>query len=300
MQEWLAYYEAFPGDFSADAMRPGCQPVTYQHDTPLKSIVLVHGLSDSPYFMQALGAHFHTLGFDVYLPVLQGHGLSTPGTAPTMRADIWKRNVAFAIDSAATLTPGHVSIGGLSTGGALSTHAMCTNPAITGSLFLFSAALGVLWAGNASLGRVAQWLLRRDAIIRWRNGREASRPLIGANPYKYDYVPAVGAHALSTLIRELDLLLPAYSNSNPVAPAVFGAHAEDDRTADVSRIRRLRDRHMNPSRFHGCFFPVGAGVAHGGIVLDKPIVSSDGNVEMEANPCFEQMVSSLDTFLSGQ
>jgi esterase/lipase len=41
--------------------------------------VLIHGLTDSPYFMTAIGEYFFgNLGYNVYLPLLQCHGLKEP------------------------------------------------------------------------------------------------------------------------------------------------------------------------------------------------------------------------------
>ncbi len=76
---WREYYAEFPC-FSDGAVRGGCQPRKMEHDIRAeKAIVLVHGLSDSPHFLRAVGEFFHfKLGYDVYLPLLQGHGSSLP------------------------------------------------------------------------------------------------------------------------------------------------------------------------------------------------------------------------------
>jgi len=87
-QEWLEYYERF-AYFSADAVRDGCHPRLFKHTAPSdKAIVLVHGLTDSPYFMTAIARHFHTrLGYDAYLPLLHCHGLKQPNDHRVFPAD---------------------------------------------------------------------------------------------------------------------------------------------------------------------------------------------------------------------
>jgi esterase/lipase len=91
-----------------------------EHEGPTtKAIVLVHGLTDSPYFMTAIGDYFfQNLGYNVYLPLLQSHGLKEPKGMEGVALDEWKANVNFAVDIAASKAH-QVSIGGLSTGGAL-------------------------------------------------------------------------------------------------------------------------------------------------------------------------------------
>jgi hypothetical protein len=67
--EWLDYYSQFHY-FSAEAVRDDCHPRIMEHEEPTeKSIVLVHGLTDSPYFLTAIGDYFFkNLGYNVYLP----------------------------------------------------------------------------------------------------------------------------------------------------------------------------------------------------------------------------------------
>ena len=127
-KEWLAYYERFPY-FSTDTVRDGCHPRVFEHEAATgKAIVLCHGLTDSPHFLAAIARHFHThLGYDVYLPLLHGHGLKEPKGMEGVELGEWKANVRFAVQAAAEKAA-RVSIGGLSTGGALSFYMACTKP----------------------------------------------------------------------------------------------------------------------------------------------------------------------------
>ena len=65
------------------------------------AVVLVHGLTDSPHFMAAIGRYFHEeMGFNVLLPLLQAHGLKKPEGMQDVSVEEWKRNVEFAIEKA--------------------------------------------------------------------------------------------------------------------------------------------------------------------------------------------------------
>jgi len=154
---WHEYYAEFPY-FSEQAVRAGCQPRKMEHATRgKKAIVLVHGLSDSPHFVRAIGEFFHfKLGYDVYLPLLQGHGLKIPGGMKGVSLRAWKENVEFAIGAALT-SENSLSIGGLSMGGALSFCMSVTHPAVSGDLYLFSAAFGLPegWLGFS--GRIKEF-----------------------------------------------------------------------------------------------------------------------------------------------
>jgi esterase/lipase len=106
-----------------------------EHEVPTaKAIVLIHGLTDSPYFMTAIGDYFFQhLGYNVYLPLLQCHALKKPNGMEGVKLDEWKANVNFAVDMAASKAH-QVSIGGLSTGGALSFYTAVNNSKINGTL----------------------------------------------------------------------------------------------------------------------------------------------------------------------
>ena len=117
---WSEYYTAFDY-FSPSVIRPGCHPRKMVHpDHGDRSIVLVHGLTDSPFFLLAVGEYFHTcLGYNVYLPLLHCHGLKNPRGMAGVSLSEWKKNVSFAI-RVAKARGGRVSLGGLSAGAALS------------------------------------------------------------------------------------------------------------------------------------------------------------------------------------
>jgi len=52
--EWFDSYQRF-SSFSPESVRDGCHPGIMEHlQSSQKAIVLVHGLSDSPYFMAAI------------------------------------------------------------------------------------------------------------------------------------------------------------------------------------------------------------------------------------------------------
>jgi hypothetical protein len=59
-----------------------------------------------------------------------------------------------------------VAIGGLSTGGALSFYTAVKNPAITGTVYLFSAALDLVGGPGGVAGEAAERILRIPIHIR--------------------------------------------------------------------------------------------------------------------------------------
>ncbi len=287
--EWLDYYERFTY-FSSLKVRDGCYPRIMEHPEAAKAIVLVHGLSDSPYFMTAIGEFFHkNLGYNVYMPLLHCHGLKEPNGMEGVELEEWKANVSFAINTAASKSE-QISIGGLSTGGTLSFYMAATRPMINGTLYLFSAALDLAGGPIGFIGEAKERLLRTFIADLLDN----DRPLIGSNPYRYGHIDMDGAQELARLIKETDTLIDGYNQKDRFSKRVFAAHSESDTTADISGIEKL-EKVTIPDRFH--FFRIlkDFDVMHASLVLKDPIPMHGEPLEKQ-NPQFIQMMDAIASF----
>ena len=151
---------ADPGSFGQDYNRSFELPV----DDPRGGVLLLHGMSDSPYSLHTIGAVLHEAGYYVVALRLPGHG-----TAPAGMKSVHWRDMAAATRLAMAHLRGRVGnrpvhIVGYSTGAALGLDlsldalddATVRMPA---SLILVSPAIGIApaaaFAGTAAaLGRV--------------------------------------------------------------------------------------------------------------------------------------------------
>jgi esterase/lipase len=269
--EWQEYYQKFTY-FFPDAIRPGCYPRKFKHADPSvkQAIVLVHGLTDSPYFMTAIAQYFfNTLKYNVYLPLLEGHGLVIPSGMEGVSHKEWQRNVQFAVETAYKDGASQVSIGGLSTGGTLSCYEAMTNSNIH-SLYLFSAALDI--AGSAGIGEVKEVLLRTFMADVLEFDYLPSDPLIGKNPYRYSRMDLDGARELSEQIKLVDEKMATYSPQKSFAVPVFAAHSECDTAADIEGIENLR-RVCDLDQFRFFRIPKEIEVSHASLVLKTPVTT---------------------------
>lgn len=298
--EWTAYYKKFKY-FSHEKVREDCHPRIKEHPSPVENaVVLVHGLTDSPYFMTAIADHFYdNLGYNVYLPLLHYHGLKEPEGMEGVDLKEWKKNVKFAIN-AATLNAKRVSIGGLSTGGTLSFYMACTNPQVNGELYLFSTALDLNVGPKGILGNLTEIMLRTNIITGILDWKDEDKPLIGKNPYRYDRIDIDGAQELSMLIKETDNLFKKYNDKNPFEKRVFAAHSKCDATADIKQIYELQK--ITPlDRFYLYELPEEDNVSHASLVLKDPIYaknSAENELPLEeANPKFDEMMEAICLFV---
>ena len=288
--EWLDYYARF-SYFSPEKIRKGCHPRLKEHpQAAQKAIVLVHGLSDSPYYMTAIGDFFYNhLGYNVYIPLLHCHGLEKPNGMEGVELEEWKANVSFAISTAASKSE-EISIGGLSTGGALSFYMAANKPRINGAVYLFSAALDLAGGRFGLIGDLKERLLRTFLADFF----DRNKPLIGDNPYRYSHVDIDGAVELARLIKENDIIIDEFSESYPFSKKVFAAHSEYDETAEISGIEEL-EKVSIPEHFTFYRIAKDKGIKHASLVLKDP-VEKDGKILEEPNSEFMNMMRALAEF----
>jgi poly(3-hydroxybutyrate) depolymerase len=136
------------------------------HDSPRGAVLLLHGLSDSPYSMRALARLFHARGYHVLALRLPGHGTAPSGLAHVHWDDFAAATRLAARDLRARLpAPLPFYIAGYSTGAALAVEYSLAIlegeklPTADG-LILVSPAIGV--PGVAAL---AKWQARLGDLL---------------------------------------------------------------------------------------------------------------------------------------
>lgn len=291
---WEGYYKSF--EIEPDSVREGCEPqIMVQNQPTEKAIILIHGLTDSPYFMKAIGECFYQWGFNVFIPLLDGHGLKNPQDLNDVTMEAWIKNVDFAIQQAKDKYKCQsISIGGLSTGGTISVLKMFDSPNdITGGLFLFSAALDI--AGKA--GNLIEKLLRTYFVSEIAAQVEdlIDKDLIGDNPYRYSRMDIDGAKELSKLIGRIDKHLKNLKQDDFINKPIFVAHSEDDTAADIEGVEELVTK-TNPDKTE--FFRIAKDfhVSHASVVLKEDVLAKNGSPLEAKNPFFDEMMSAANKF----
>jgi len=258
-------------------------------------VVLTHGLSDSPHYMEAIGWRFFYAGANVVFPLLYGHGQKYPDKAmqASHLCEKWQSDMDQAIEVAQMLGK-HISLGGLSTGGALSLNAILRHKSkITGGLYLFAAALeiGKLYE---NIGRLPLF----QTFYRLKQERVIGN---GPNPYKFPIFSNFSGLQLARLIQENKRLL----KNTKIKQPVFAAHSVQDISTLVSGVIELLDKHVtNGVAYLISSIHDGQPMAHADLVLEHPIaLTTDNNPynvpAPKANPKFDDMMCAAIRFFKG-
>lgn len=217
----------------SDALRgDGNAPFILMQQVPESPVaVLIHGLSDSPYFVTAIADELYSMGYTVVAPLLPGHGLKQADA--DMEDDQlsvrWQAHVSDVVSLALSASStGKVVMGGFSTGGALSVDYTLSHPDNVQGLLLFSGALAL--NGNVeSLSKI--WGVRWLAKL-----LDGEYQTDGPNPQKYPKVASFAGLELMSLISDIRERLDAGAT---IDVPVFIAHSEADQTTPIEGVQSL-------------------------------------------------------------
>ncbi|UHD14268.1 alpha/beta hydrolase [Thiocapsa bogorovii] len=210
------YFEGsplYPGRFARDWNR---SYILEPDGEPRGAVVLLHGLTDSPYSLRHIGRHYRESGYVVIGIRLPGHG-TVPAGLTTVRWGDWSAATRLAVREAARrIGPSApLQLVGFSNGGALAMNYVLDaveDPSLrqANRVILITPMIGITemarFAGFAGLPAVfpafanAAWL---GVIPEF-------------NPFKYNSFPVNGARQSSLLTRALQPRIARYARQGRV------------------------------------------------------------------------------------
>ncbi len=180
-----------------------------------RGVLMIHGLSDSPYHMRAIGEHLRDRGFLVRAILLPGHG-SVPGDLTRVSYEAWVKAVVYGVEQMKPLVE-QLFIAGFSTGGSLGVYHSLVHQDIQG-LLLFSPALKV----KSAMAFMTPWLKWFKPWLAVEQDRDFA---------KYESFAMNGAAQIFRLTRAIDLQVKRDDSGCRIP--VFAALSYDDDTVDA-------------------------------------------------------------------
>lgn len=225
----------WPGQFAPDANRSF---VLMPAGKPRGAVVLLHGLTDSPYSVRRLAVNYQQHGFVAVVPRLPGHG-TAPGALTDVDWEMWLAATRLAVREATRLAGEAVPLHlvGYSNGGALAMkYALdaLDAPALRKpqQVILLSPMIGVTafarFAGFAGLPA----LLPPFAKAAWLNISPEY------NPYKYNSFPVNAARQSWLLTKALQEQIGRAARENRLAnlPPVLAFQSVMDATVSTRAV----------------------------------------------------------------
>jgi alpha-beta hydrolase superfamily lysophospholipase len=252
------YFEGsplYPGGFAQDWNR---SYVLEPDGTPMGAVVLLHGLTDSPYSLRHIGRHYRDAGYVVIGIRLPGHG-TVPGGLTNVEWEDWSAATRLAVREAIRRvgSAAPVELVGFSNGGALAMkYALdaIEDPGLeqVDRLVLITPMIGITemarFAGLAGLPAVfpafasAAWL---GVIPEF-------------NPFKYNSFPVNGARQSSLLTRALQPRIARYARDGRLAelPPIITFQSVVDFTVSTRAIVTALHAQLPPGRSELVLFDI--------------------------------------------
>lgn len=240
-------------------------------DNPAGGVLLLHGMSDSPYSLRALGQALQRSGYWVIGLRLPGHGTAPSGLLSVQWEDMAAAARLAAMHLAAKVTPQPIHIVGYSNGGALALdYALSaldgSGLPVPASLVLISPAVGV--HPSAALAGLMRVLSMAPGLGRlaWLSVEPEF------DPFKYNSFPTNASEQVHRITRSVSRRLEARVRSQPsmVLPPTLVLQSSVDATvspdAVVDRLLNL----LEPRRHELVLFDINRSAAKSILLVTDP------------------------------
>jgi esterase/lipase len=191
-----------------------------------RGILLIHGLSDSPYFLKPIARRLQERGFLVRSILLPGHG-TVPGDLLNVNYQEWVRATEYGVEQLKPYVE-KLYLGGFSTGGALCVREALKNQDVQGLILLAPA-----------VGLKSPWAFMADFLKAFKDwlGSEGD----DKDYAKYETFAVNGGAQVYHLTREIDA---AFAAGKRLSMPVFAVLSADDISVDTAKMVDVFDAYV--------------------------------------------------------
>lgn len=207
-------------------------PYQLLHANQNKAILLIHGLTDSPYIFSSIAQDLYQQGFNVRTLLLPGHGTAADDLRRVQYQD-WQQHVRYAIERTSTDFE-QFAVMGFSTGAALATLDIAKyTPANLKALVLIAPATES-HNKNSGLAQWVDWLPFMD----WLD-KDADLDFA-----KYESFPLAAAALVHDVM--VDMMQTPVPTDLPILTIMSQVDATIDSQATMRLLTRWAKRHSAP------------------------------------------------------
>ncbi len=206
-------------------------PENFHNQPHKRGLLLIHGLTASPFILHDIAQHYSKAGFMVRTILLPGHG-TVPGDLLNVHYSAWIEATRYGVESFHGLVD-DLYVGGLSLGAALSVYAAYHYPQIKGLLLLAPA-----FHLKQRIGYMAKW----HYLFSWLN-QEAKWIRLAPDKAHTRYESFAFNAAAQTI--KLMQLVVKLSKNNPLDLPMFMAISEQDEIVSPQAATEFFREHRN-------------------------------------------------------
>ncbi len=243
---------------------------------PAGGVLLLHGMSDSPYSLRAIGQALNRRGFWVVGLRLPGHGTAPSGLKYVKREDMSAAVRIGVAHIAATIGPKPIHLIGYSTGAPLAVEFALdaleakVSP-VPASLVLISPAIGI----HAAAG-MAKWK-RRLSVLPGLGGMAWLQVEPEFDPYKYNSFATNAAEQVHRLTRAVAGRVARRARRHPdaVLPPTLAIKSTVDATVSTNAVVDQLLGRLAPNRHEFVLFDINRFAANSILLVSNPAPLTD-------------------------
>ena len=245
-------------------------------DKPRGGVLLIHGMSDSPYALRTLGKALNQRGYWVIGMRMPGHGTAPSGLRYISRHDMTAavRIGMSHLDEKMNGKPVHMI--GYSTGAPLALEFALDaldgkSTPVPGSLILISPAIGI--HPIAGIAGFKDWLSNIPGL----DGLAYTQVQPEFDPYKYNSFATNAAGVVHGLTRSVASRVAQRAGTNPdaVLPPVLVFKSTVDATVTTDAVVGNLLEHLNPGRHELVLFDINRYAASYRLLIEDPAPLTD-------------------------
>lgn len=269
---------------------------------PTVGVLLLHGMSDSPYSLRALGERLHREGAHVVGLRLPGHGTAPSGLVHVEWEDMHGA-VVLAMRHLASVTEGRpIHIIGYSNGGALAVHytiAALDSQAdealpVPGGIVLVSPAIGVSPMASLAVwqSRLGHWLGLEK--LEWNSIHPEY------DPYKYGSFAVNAGHQVYRLTTEIQSRLARLQGADRLKemPGILAFQSAIDATVSTTALVKGLFARLPASGHELVLFDINRSEQIEGLLMNDPTVALHGLLESPQIPFAVTLLTNRDAATS--
>ena len=240
-------------------------------DRPVGGVLLLHGMSDSPYSLRALGRTLNRRDYRVIGLRLPGHGTAPSGLTSLSWQDMVSAVRLAMADLATSLGGKPIHIVGYSTGAPLAINFALDalegdGLPVPASLVLISPAIGIHAA--AALSKWKRWLSNLPGF----SGHAWLSVLPEFDPYKYNSFATNAAEQVHGLTRSVARRVLSRANSAPneILPPILVFKSTVDATVSTDAVVDRLLKLLKPERHELVLFDINRFAAKSSLLIADP------------------------------
>ena len=243
----------------------------FASDTPVGGVLLLHGMSDSPYSLRVLGQALKKHNYWVIGLRLPGHGTAPSGLKHVKWQDMAAAVRLSAVHLASRVGSKPIHVVGYSNGAPLALNYTLDaledeNLAVPASLVLISPSIGLHPAAA-----LAKWKRRLSVVPGLRDLAWLS-VMPEFDPYKYNSFATNAGEQVHALTRSVSRRIAARagSNASPVLPPTLVFKSTVDATVSTDAVVDRLLKHLKPERHELVLFDINRFAAKTSLLIADP------------------------------